>query len=196
MICNLLKYIFKNKHLAYIILLLFAVNSSLYSQNLRTLSTKNGLPQSFVSGLVQDNDGFIWIGTRNGLARYDGRDFKVYQNKYNDENSLASNIVIGIKKQDNENKQVIIVSLIIHDKDRKWFIADTENRITNPDIQHQKNQSTHQNSPEVIISYDVQKFNFGQVPQNRSFINISKLLMNMFKQGRRFYSVVFRLLFG
>jgi len=102
MICNLLKYIFKNKHLAYIILLLFAVNSSLYGQNLRTLSTKNGLPQSFVSGLVQDNDGFIWIGTRNGLARYDGRDFKVYQNKYNDENSLASNIVIGIKKQDND----------------------------------------------------------------------------------------------
>ena len=81
----------------------------------------------------------------------------------------------GIKKQDNENKQVIVITFIIHNKDRKRLVADAENGIADPDIQNQENQSAHQNGPEVIISYNVEKFDFGQVPQDCPFINISKL---------------------
>jgi ligand-binding sensor domain-containing protein len=36
------------------------------------------LPQSFISALAQDRDGFLWIGTRDGLARYDGQSFKIF----------------------------------------------------------------------------------------------------------------------
>lgn len=117
MSCTFLKYIFKNRNIRYFIIILFAVCCSLHAQNLRTISTKNGLPQSFVSGLIQDRDGFIWIGTRNGLARYDGREFKLFQNKFNDTTSLASNIVIGIKRRDNnlwieyESNEVDIMDL-------------------------------------------------------------------------------------
>lgn len=39
-----------------------------FSQNIRHLSVDEGLPQSFVSALEQDNEGFVWIGTRNGLS--------------------------------------------------------------------------------------------------------------------------------
>ena len=67
-------------------------------QNIRHLSGNDGLPQSFVSGLVQDNDGFMWISTRNGLSRYDGTQFKVFQHKPGDVNSLASNVITDIKK--------------------------------------------------------------------------------------------------
>ncbi len=49
------------------------------AQSVRVLSTKDGLPQSFVSGLIQDDDEFVWIGTRNGLARFDGIRYKVFQ---------------------------------------------------------------------------------------------------------------------
>ncbi|MBE7170787.1 MAG: response regulator [Williamsia sp.] len=61
------------------------------------LTTKDGLPQSFVSGMVQDKQGFVWIGTRNGLARYDGRHFKVFQHKEGDTSTLQSNVITAMK---------------------------------------------------------------------------------------------------
>ena len=38
-----------------------------------------GLPEEFVRDLVQDDKGFIWFGTQNGLVKYDGYRFKVFQ---------------------------------------------------------------------------------------------------------------------
>ena len=54
---------------------------------------EDGLPQSFISGIVQDKDGFIWIATLDGLARYDGRGFKVFRQQRKDTNSLSSNVI-------------------------------------------------------------------------------------------------------
>src|ERR1700712_2976608 len=67
-------------------------------QNLssRFLTVKDGLPQGFVSGIVQDKAGFIWITTRNGLARYDGKKFKVFYHDSNDSSSIAGNIITNI----------------------------------------------------------------------------------------------------
>jgi signal transduction histidine kinase/DNA-binding response OmpR family regulator len=69
-----------------------------FSQNIRHLSVDEGLPQSFVSALEQDDEGFVWIGTRNGLSRYDGRNFTTFQHHFNDRNSLASNTVDYLRK--------------------------------------------------------------------------------------------------
>ena len=41
-------------------------------------ATDDGLPQNTVNDLVQTSDGFIWIATFGGLARFDGRQFDVY----------------------------------------------------------------------------------------------------------------------
>ena len=43
------------------------------------ITEREGLPQAFVSAIVQDQQGFIWVGTRDGLCRYDGHSFKVFQ---------------------------------------------------------------------------------------------------------------------
>src|SRR5689334_12950756 len=40
--------------------------------------TDDGLPQNSISGIAQTDDGFLWIGTRDGLARFDGARFTVY----------------------------------------------------------------------------------------------------------------------
>lgn len=69
-----------------------------FGQNIRHLSVDEGLPQSFVSALEQDNEGFVWIGTRNGLSRYDGKNFKTFQHHFNNKNSLASNTVDYLRK--------------------------------------------------------------------------------------------------
>src|SRR4051812_9061133 len=44
--------------------------------------TENGLPQNSVHSIVQTRDGFIWIATEEGLARFDGINFAVF-NKQN-----------------------------------------------------------------------------------------------------------------
>jgi signal transduction histidine kinase/ligand-binding sensor domain-containing protein len=41
-------------------------------------TTENGLPQNTVRNLLQSQDGYLWIGTSYGLARYDGMHFTVY----------------------------------------------------------------------------------------------------------------------
>jgi len=46
---------------------------------LRTWTTDQGLPQGWISALLQTHDGFLWIGTRGGLARFDGVHFKVFR---------------------------------------------------------------------------------------------------------------------
>ncbi|MBC7873725.1 MAG: helix-turn-helix domain-containing protein [Ferruginibacter sp.] len=67
----------------------------LYSHS-KWFKVEDGLPQSFVSGLQEDQDGFLWISTRDGLARYDGRQFKIFRQNSNDSNSLSSNTIIDI----------------------------------------------------------------------------------------------------
>ncbi len=73
-----------------------------FSQSTRLISTKDGLPQSFVSGLEQDDASFIWIATRNGLARYDGIQYKLFQHDSRDSSTLASNLIIWLRK-DHQN---------------------------------------------------------------------------------------------
>ena len=40
--------------------------------------TENGLPQNTVHAIAQTRDGYIWIGTEEGLARFDGVKFTVF----------------------------------------------------------------------------------------------------------------------
>ncbi len=44
----------------------------------RRLSVQEGLSQSSVNCILQDNKGFLWIGTQDGLNRYDGNSFTIY----------------------------------------------------------------------------------------------------------------------
>ncbi len=61
----------------------------------RVLTTADGLPNSTITGVVQDQTGFIWIGTADGLARFDGRQIKVFRH---DElaNSLTENAISSV----------------------------------------------------------------------------------------------------
>jgi signal transduction histidine kinase/ligand-binding sensor domain-containing protein len=50
--------------------------ASLQDDVLTTWATEQGLPQNFVTSLAQTSDGFLWVGTMNGLVRFDGRHFR------------------------------------------------------------------------------------------------------------------------
>jgi ligand-binding sensor domain-containing protein len=61
-----------------------------YSNNIRfeLFSLEEGLSQSVVNTILQDRRGFLWIGTEDGLNRYDGYNFKVYKPDTNNPFSL------------------------------------------------------------------------------------------------------------
>jgi ligand-binding sensor domain-containing protein/signal transduction histidine kinase len=62
------------------------------------LSTAQGLSQTRVAGIVQDNQGFMWLGTQNGLDRYDGYEYKVFTHDPARENSLSCGFIHSIFK--------------------------------------------------------------------------------------------------
>ena len=61
------------------------------------LTTENGLSSNNINDLVQDNDGFLWIATPEGLNRFDGTEVVSYYHR-NDINSLPHNYVYCLKK--------------------------------------------------------------------------------------------------
>jgi PAS domain S-box-containing protein len=50
---------------------------SVFQYNCQSLIRQNGLPADRISTVVQSKDGYIWLGTQNGLIRFDGLEFKV-----------------------------------------------------------------------------------------------------------------------
>ncbi len=82
--------------LKFYILLFCAVTASFnYSQNplFKPITVEDGLSSSDANCIIQDKIGFIWIGTDNGLNRFDGSDFKVYRNNQNNPNSISDNSI-------------------------------------------------------------------------------------------------------
>ncbi|HUW71529.1 MAG TPA: two-component regulator propeller domain-containing protein [bacterium] len=57
------------------------------------LSIKDGLPNSSVSGIVQDRRGFLWFSTQGGLSRYDGQNFVSYENEPFNDASISGDLV-------------------------------------------------------------------------------------------------------
>jgi ligand-binding sensor domain-containing protein/signal transduction histidine kinase len=72
--------------------------------SLRNYKAIDGLPQSQVNIMLEDKNGYLWIGTHGGgLARFDGRQFKVYTTL----DGLLSNIVTYLKLDSRQNLWII-----------------------------------------------------------------------------------------
>lgn len=77
----------------YIVLVLIAYVTISYSQTipLRVYSIEEGLIQSQVQTITQDFDGYLWIGTKDGISKFDGLRFY----NYSKNNGLAENFVLS-----------------------------------------------------------------------------------------------------
>jgi ligand-binding sensor domain-containing protein/signal transduction histidine kinase len=74
-------------------------------QNIRLeqILVKDGLSQADIKCILQDNDGFLWIGTRDGLNKYDGNKFTHYGGRFNDPTALYFNQILDLKPDPNGN---------------------------------------------------------------------------------------------
>jgi ligand-binding sensor domain-containing protein/signal transduction histidine kinase len=66
-------------------------------------SINNGLSQSVVNCIFQDSNGYIWIGTQNGLNRFNGESFDIYTYNPVDSNSISNNWIYAIAEDASGN---------------------------------------------------------------------------------------------
>ncbi len=123
------------KYCLWIILLLTSIE--LFAQNplytkYERYDVENGLPQNLVSGIVQDADGFIWVSTLDGLARFDGEKFMAFRHQPGNQQSLqfnsSSDLII-----DNQNKLWLEYVNYQYDRfDPMRHIADRPKALSGP----------------------------------------------------------------
>ncbi len=65
------------------------------------LDINQGLSQNHVMCIFQDSRGFMWFGTRDGLNKYDGYNFKVYKNNITDSTTLSNNFISALAEDAN-----------------------------------------------------------------------------------------------
>ncbi|WP_333863927.1 two-component regulator propeller domain-containing protein [Sphingobacterium sp.] len=71
-----------------------------YGQNhpvtFQRYSSKDGLSSNTIYSIYRDSYGFLWLGTEDGLNRFDGRQYNVYRYDANQENSLMANHISAL----------------------------------------------------------------------------------------------------
>ncbi|RYG37389.1 MAG: hypothetical protein EOO01_30215, partial [Chitinophagaceae bacterium] len=68
----------------------------------RNYSVKDGLCSNTIWNIEQDEQGYMWFGTKNGLNRFNGYEFTTYQFKKEDKHSIGNNFIHAICQFDNK----------------------------------------------------------------------------------------------
>lgn len=104
--------------------------------SLEELDNSAGLSNSSVNCIFQDSQNLIWIGTWDGLNRYDGNSFKTYRPEPGNENSISNQVVLKIV-EDKEGKIWVLTMHGINCYDKKtdtfshyYFSADTSTPLS------------------------------------------------------------------
>lgn len=86
---------------------LFAFNHWAYSMypelRFKHIAFNEGLQNLVIQSVIQDYQGFIWVGTMDGLYKYDGNHFQVYFNDRNDNSSIRDNNISDIVEDASHN---------------------------------------------------------------------------------------------
>ena len=95
---SLMVQLFRYRLISIIICIFFA-GSNLYSQKILdfdNLSIDDGFTSSKAISIIQDSKGFIWIGTWNGLNRYDGYECEIFKPSFHDSTTISNREVSAL----------------------------------------------------------------------------------------------------
>ncbi|GLX80042.1 hypothetical protein tinsulaeT_33820 [Thalassotalea insulae] len=82
-------------------LLFSLIQSPVLSTEFEHFYREQGLSQGSTQALLYDNQGYLWIGTADGLNRYDGYQFTIYKNVPDNKRALSSNNILALFEDQN-----------------------------------------------------------------------------------------------
>lgn len=94
------------KHISLLVLFVWTFFFHTYASQdfyFSNLNLGDGLSQISVLDILQDSKGYMWFATRNGLNRYDGKNFVVYKNNLMDSLGLSNNHIYCLAEDYNQN---------------------------------------------------------------------------------------------
>lgn len=117
----------------FVVAALFTGVFRVFSQETIYLGVDNGLSQGFVTAIEQDRSGYIWIGTLNGLNRYNGYDFKIYKSSRDRQNGLFSSAIKSLDTDENGRLWIYCQGVL------QYYDEATDGFVTPPDINREIN---------------------------------------------------------
>lgn len=103
----------------------------------KNLSVQNGLSQNTVNAILQDKQGFMWFGTKDGLNRYDGLSFRKFKHDDRSQRSIGNNFITALYEDAKGNIWVgTDVGLYIYDPEKDFFRHFTELSAESTRIEH------------------------------------------------------------
>ncbi len=88
------------------------------------ITQEDGLRNGNVRAITKDFQGFVWIGTEDGLHRYDGNQMKIYRKRESDSTSISSNFILCLYEDKAHNLWVGTLDggLCMYDRENDIFI--------------------------------------------------------------------------
>ena len=140
------------KYIIYMLLLIILlittniVYVSAYNNiNFKNITSEDGLSQGTVETIIQDDQGYIWLGINDGLCRYNGYEFKIYKHDEELENSITNNYIVDIK-QDNSGNIWVGTANGLSKIDTKTDL------ITNYNMNDEEKSLSHYNIGDILIT--------------------------------------------
>ena len=103
----------------------------------KNLSVQNGLSQNTVNTILQDKQGFMWFGTKDGLNRYDGLSFRKFKHDDRSQRSIGNNFITALYEDEKGSIWVgTDVGLYIYYPEKDSFEHFTKQSVENTRIEH------------------------------------------------------------
>ena len=106
--------------------------SSLRHFGRRVWQTDEGLPQNTVNDIVQTRDGYLWIATDDGLARFDGIQFKVFNRRNTPQ--LHSNAINSLYQDSHGTLWISTADGLTSYDGSRWWVLTVQNALPSNNI--------------------------------------------------------------